>query len=95
MGISREEVGKVAKLARIQFTEAQLDKFSTQMDAIVKYVEQLNELDTEKVEPTAHALPIYNVMREDKVTNGEPSEQVFENAPHHEGHFFKVPQVIE
>jgi len=95
MGISKEDVQKVATLARIQFKEADLDRFSIQLDAIVKYVEQLNELNTEKVEPTAHALPVHNVMREDKVTHSKPSEQVFKNAPQHEEHFFKVPQVIE
>lgn len=95
MAISKEDVKKVAVLARLRFEEKEMETFSSQLNAILGYVEQLNELNTEKVKPTAHVLPIQNVMREDVVTNGEPSEIIFSNAPKHEGHHFMVPQVIE
>ncbi len=95
MSISKEDVEKVAKLARLQFSGEEVETFTSQMTDILKYIEQLNELDTEGVEPTAHVLPIQNVLREDKVTNGKPSKTIFVNAPKEEEHQFKVPQVIE
>lgn len=95
MSISKEDVQKVAVLARLKFDEAQIEKFSSQLNAILGYVEQLNELDTDKVKPTAHVLPIQNVMRDDKVSNQQPNEQIFKNAPKEEDRQFKVPQVIE
>jgi len=95
MGLSKKDVEKVAQLARIEFSEKEFEKFTTQLDAILGYVEKLNELDTSQVEPTAHVLPVKNVMREDKVTNQAPSEIVFQNAPNLKENLFKVPQVIE
>lgn len=95
MGISKKDVEKVAQLARIEFSEKEFEKLTTQLDAILGYVEKLNELDTSHVEPTAHVLPVKNVMREDKVTNQAPSEIVFQNAPNQKENLFMVPQVIE
>lgn len=95
MAISKKDVEKVALLARIYFSDKEKEKLTTELNAIVKYVEQLNELDTSQVEPTAHVLPVQNVLREDEVTNGPPSKTVFNNAPKQKDHLFKVPQVIE
>jgi len=95
MRLSKQDVEKVALLARLEFSEKEIDKLTTQLDAILGYVEKLNELDTSQVEPTAHVLPIKNVMREDEVTNQAPSEIVFQNAPKQKENLFKVPQVIE
>ena len=95
MGITKKDVEHIALLARIHFSDEEKEKFSAQLDAILSYVAQLNELDTSKVEPMAHVLPLQNVLREDKVTNGPPSEIVIRNAPQFEGNLFKVPPVIE
>lgn len=90
-----KEVEHIAQLARIYFSDAEKEKFSRQLDSILNYVAKLNELDTSKVEPMAHVLPLQNVLREDKVANGPPSKIVFQNAPQLSGTLFQVPPVIE
>lgn len=95
MAVSKEDVRKIAVLARLKFNEEQMNKFAAQMNDILGYVEQLNELSTDKVNPTAHILPLKNIFREDCVTNGAPSKIIFSNAPKEEENQFKVPQVIE
>lgn len=95
MAITKKEVEHIALLARLRFSEEEMEKFARQLDAILNYVAKLNELDTKAVEPMAHVLPIQNVLREDQVKNGPPPEIVFEIAPKQEGHLFKVPPVIE
>jgi len=67
MSITKDEVIHVAKLARLKFTDEELEMYSHQLDNIIKYVDKLNELNTDDVEPTAHIVPISNVFREDEV----------------------------
>jgi aspartyl-tRNA(Asn)/glutamyl-tRNA(Gln) amidotransferase subunit C len=93
--ITIEEVKYVANLARLAITEEEAEKFTNQLDAIINFAEQLNELDTENVEPTSHVLDIKNVMREDIAQAGLPVEEVLKNAPDHENGQIRVPSIIE
>ncbi len=94
MAISREDVLHVSKLARLELTEAEVDKFTVQLGDILDYISKLDELDTENVSPTAHVLEITNVFREDKV-NAPRIDSVEEMAPEFAKGHFLVPKVIE
>jgi aspartyl-tRNA(Asn)/glutamyl-tRNA(Gln) amidotransferase subunit C len=93
--ISQNEVMHVANLARLAISEEEVERFTNQLDAIITFAEQLNELNTEGVEPTSHVLDIKNVLREDKAEQGLPREEVLKNAPEHQGGQFKVPSILE
>lgn len=93
--ITKRDVEYVVKLARLKLSEQEKGKFTKQLDQILKYVDKLNELDTEKMKPTSHVLPLKNVFREDKVGKSLEVEKVLENAPEKARGFFKVPKVIE
>lgn len=95
MGVTIADVEKVALLAKLQFSQEEKEKFTAQLNRILEYMEKLNELDTENVEPTSHVVPLKNVFREDKVGESLPQEGVLANAPAQaEGHFL-VPKVME
>lgn len=91
--ISTEDVKHVAKLARLELTEAEIEQFSKQLGDILKYAEQMNEVDTQDVEPMAHPIPVVNVMREDEVKYEQTKEELMKNAPSEEDGFFKVPKI--
>ncbi|WP_449538668.1 Asp-tRNA(Asn)/Glu-tRNA(Gln) amidotransferase subunit GatC [Ferdinandcohnia sp. Marseille-Q9671] len=93
--ISVEEVKHVANLARLAITEDEGKVLQQQLDAIISFAEQLNEVDTENVKPTSHVLPIKNVMREDVATEGLPVKEVLKNAPDQKDGQFRVPSIIE
>ncbi|PLR75683.1 Asp-tRNA(Asn)/Glu-tRNA(Gln) amidotransferase GatCAB subunit C [Bacillus sp. V3-13] len=93
--ISKDQVQHVANLARLAITEEEAEKFTKQLDAIISFAEELNEVNTDGVEPTAHVLNMKNVMREDKPEKGLPREEVLKNAPEHEKGQFKVPSILE
>ena len=93
--IDTQQVRKVAKLARLDLTEAEIEEFTGQLGAILEYVEKMNELDTAAVEPLAHCLPIHNVFRADEVRESLGTEQTLANAPQRDGPFFKVPKILE
>jgi len=95
MKITRKEVDHVARLARLELTEAEKETFTGQMDAILAYVDKLNELDTAGIIPTSHAVPMENAFREDEVTPSIGTDKVLLNAPDRSESFFRVPQVIE
>ncbi|CAH1231851.1 MULTISPECIES: Asp-tRNA(Asn)/Glu-tRNA(Gln) amidotransferase subunit GatC [Paenibacillus] len=95
MSITKKDVDHVAKLARLDLNDTEKDLFTDQLNAILKYAEQLNQLDTEGVVPTSHAMPLVNVMREDVAKPSLPIEKVMLNAPDHEDGQFKVPAVLE
>ena len=95
MKISKEDVIKVSELARLEFKEEEVQKFTEQLGNILEYIEKLNELDTDNVEPTSHVLDISTPLREDKVLKMLSTEEVLQNAPESEDDFFVVPQVIE
>lgn len=92
--ISNEQVKHVANLARLAITEEEAEKFTKQLDAIITFAEQLNELDTENVEPTYHVLDMKNVLREDIPQEGLPREEVLKNAPEEQEGQFKVPSIL-
>jgi len=95
MKITRVEVEHVARLARLDLSETELDTFTVQMDAILAYVEKLNSLDTEGIVPTSHAVPMENAFREDILVPSIGVENAVANAPNHAESFFRVPKVIE
>ena len=93
--IDEAQVRKVAKLSRLELTEAEVQEFTGQLRAILDYVEKMNELDTNGVEPLAHCLPVSNVFREDCVTESLGTEKTLANAPQRDGDFFKVPKILD
>ncbi|HUW22959.1 MAG TPA: Asp-tRNA(Asn)/Glu-tRNA(Gln) amidotransferase subunit GatC [bacterium] len=93
--ITKKEVEYVARLARLKLTEDEKEKYTKQLADILKYINKLNELDTEKVEPTSHVLRLSNVFREDKVRPSLKQEEILANAPEVESSHFKVKKIIE
>ncbi len=91
--ITIKDVEHVAKLARLKLTEDEKVMFTKQLDDVIKYVEQMNEVDTTGVEPMSHAIPLTNVMREDVVVYNNTKEELMQNAPEEEDGFFKVPKI--
>jgi len=91
--ITIKDVEHVAKLARLELSEDEKQKFTKQLGDILKYVEQMNEVDTNGVKPMAHAFDIVNVMREDEVVYEQTKEELMANAPEEENGFFRVPKI--
>jgi aspartyl-tRNA(Asn)/glutamyl-tRNA(Gln) amidotransferase subunit C len=95
MSISKQQVQHVAALSRLKLTEEEIEQFTNQLNAILKFAEKLNELDTENVEPTSHVLPMSNVLRDDEVRPSLPREKALQNAPDQKDGLFRVPAVFE
>jgi len=95
MGLSNDEVLHVAHLGRIHLSDAEVGKFADQLSSIVDYVNQLAELDTDAVEPLAHALPIHNVLRADVPQPSLTNEQALGGAPDAADGCFRVPRVVD
>lgn len=93
--ITKQDVEHVAKLARLKLTESEKEKFVNQLGQILGYVEKLDQLDTKDIIPTAHALPLKNVWREDKMVSCPDKDLILNNAPEKEANYFKVKKVIE
>ncbi|MFC1676478.1 Asp-tRNA(Asn)/Glu-tRNA(Gln) amidotransferase subunit GatC [Planctomycetota bacterium] len=93
--IDAEQVRKTAKLARLDLSDSEVEQFSGQLSAIMEYVEKMNELDTDNVEPLAHCLPVSNCFREDVITESLGSDKALANAPQRDGVFFKVPKILD
>jgi aspartyl-tRNA(Asn)/glutamyl-tRNA(Gln) amidotransferase subunit C len=93
--ISREDVDHVARLARLALTEEERERMRAQLNAILGHIDALQGADTEGVEPTSHAVPLVNVMRDDEPTPCFPREAMLANAPDRSGEFFRVPRIIE
>lgn len=93
--ITAEQVAYVARLAKLTVSEEEKVKLTLQLEQILNYVDQLNELDTSRVEPTSHAILLENVFREDQEIPSLSPELALKNAPERENGFFKVPKVIE
>tara|TARA_Y100000746_G_C15052324_1_gene264244 strand:- start:170 stop:460 length:291 start_codon:yes stop_codon:yes gene_type:complete len=94
MSLTRQDVEKVALLARLKFDEAELEKITKHMVQIVQYVDKLSELNTEDVEPMAHALDIQNALAEDESRPSLSRKEVLKNAPKHDEEYFLVPAVL-
>ena len=88
------DIEHVAKLARLKLTDAEKKRFSNQMGTIIKYIEKLNELDTENVEPTAHVLGLENVFRDDIATNPLPHQDPINDSPAHSKGHYEVHKII-
>lgn len=88
------EVEHVALLARLELTDEEKEMYAGQLSAILEYAGMLDELDTEKVTPTAHVLPLRNVYREDRAGEHLPLEKTMQNAPERDGSYFKVPKIV-
>jgi aspartyl-tRNA(Asn)/glutamyl-tRNA(Gln) amidotransferase subunit C len=95
MKITREEVQRVALLARLRLTPQEESQLTEQLDHILVYMEKLAELDTSNVEPFSHAVDAVNAVREDTVTNRPNAEALLANAPDRDATYFKVPKIIE
>jgi aspartyl-tRNA(Asn)/glutamyl-tRNA(Gln) amidotransferase subunit C len=93
--ISRQDVEHVARLARLALSNAELERMREQLNGILGYIDTLRALDTAGVEPTSHAVPLVNVMREDDNRPSLPQAQALGNAPDRSGEFFRVPRIIE
>ena len=95
MKISEKEVKNTAELARLEFNDQELEMFTDQLGNILEYIDNLNELNTENIEPTSHAIEVNILLREDVVDQKITTNQVTHNAPQIEDDFFIVPKVIE
>jgi aspartyl-tRNA(Asn)/glutamyl-tRNA(Gln) amidotransferase subunit C len=95
MSLSIDEVRKVAKLARLELGEADLTRMAEQLNRILGYVDQLQKVNTDGVEPLAHPLPIHSVFREDEPVPSLPVDEALKNAPTRTGDYFGVPAVFD
>jgi aspartyl-tRNA(Asn)/glutamyl-tRNA(Gln) amidotransferase subunit C len=94
MSVSRKDVEHIAELARLKFNEDELENFTNQLNEILTYVEKLDELDTENVEPLSHPVENNNVFRDDIVKPSVPKDEALKNSPEKDENFFRVPKVI-
>jgi len=94
MAVTKKDVEKIAGLARLKFTDEELENFTPQMNEILSYMDKLNELATENVKPLSHPVEQTNVFREDELKPSISTEDALKNAPAKDDHHFKVPKVI-
>ncbi len=94
MAITLEDVEYVANLAKLELSQEEKIKFQKELDNVIKYIDQLNELNTENIPITSHVVPLQNVFREDRVLPSLPQDKALANAPKKKDGFFKVPKVI-
>jgi len=92
--LSREEVEHVAYLARLELSEEEKESYTRQLNSILDFMQQLNELDTREVEPMAHVLPLVNVLREDEARPGLSREEALSGAPDRDQGQFRVPKIV-
>ena len=93
--IDDAQVRHISHLARLNPSESEVKRFSEQLSAILAYVDQLSEVNTTDVPPTAHALPVHNVFRNDEPHTSLSPDQALANAPQREGSFFALPKVLD
>ncbi|MFQ6675152.1 MAG: Asp-tRNA(Asn)/Glu-tRNA(Gln) amidotransferase subunit GatC [Fidelibacterota bacterium] len=93
--VSREEVLRIASLANLELTEEEVSRYTDQFNAILEYMDQLNELDMDGVEPLSHVLDLINVTRNDEEGASLSREEALSNAPESDGEFFIVPKVVD
>ncbi len=95
MKVSIKDVEHVAWLARLGLTEEEKQIFTEQLSRILEYADRINQLKTEGVEPTTHAIPMKNIFRQDEVRPFKETDLILGNAPVEENRLFKVPKIIE
>ncbi|MFA7420609.1 MAG: Asp-tRNA(Asn)/Glu-tRNA(Gln) amidotransferase subunit GatC [Melioribacteraceae bacterium] len=94
MSVTRKDVEYIASLSKLKFEENELENFTHQLNDILAYVDKLNELDTENVEPLSHPVENNNVFREDELKPSITTEEALKNAANKTEEFFRVPKVI-
>ncbi|KAF0151503.1 MAG: aspartyl-tRNA(Asn)/glutamyl-tRNA (Gln) amidotransferase subunit C [Ignavibacteria bacterium] len=94
MSVTQKDVEYIALLAKLKFEQTELDNFTHHLNDILAYVEKLNELDTESIEPLSHPVENSNVFREDELKHSISTEESLKNAPDKTEEFFRVPKVI-
>jgi aspartyl-tRNA(Asn)/glutamyl-tRNA(Gln) amidotransferase subunit C len=94
MSLTRAEVEKVSLLGRLLLSEAELDTMTTQLTRVVGYVEQLREVNTDNVQPMAHAVEMHNVFRDDTLGASLPRDAALANAPKRDSECYRVPAVL-
>ncbi len=95
MAVTKKDVVYIAKLARLELKEDEIDSYTGQLNQILDYMDKLNEVDTENVEPLLHPVENENVFREDVVKPVTSRDDALKNAPASNGEFFKVPKIIK
>ncbi len=95
MKITSKDIDQVALLSRLELSGGDSEEMTEQLNAILNYMEMLNKVDTDNVEPTAHVLPLKNVTRPDIMTASLPQELALANAPEQEDGYFKVSKIME
>ena len=95
MSISRQDIEKVALLARLQLTDDELSKMTVELAQIVGYVDQLGEVDTDAIEPMAHAIEVANVFRDDQPMPSYGVDEILANAPQRQDDYYAVPAVLD
>jgi len=94
MKISEKEVEHIALLARLKLSEEEKGLYTEQLNSILEYADIIEQIDTKNVSPTAHAVELFNVLRDDEVRDSMPREKVLKNAPEAEEGFFRVPRIV-
>src|SRR5687767_466916 len=93
--ITRDDVQHVARLARLVLTDDEVERFTEQLGVILEYAQDMAELEIDDVEPTAHPVPVENVLRPDDVRRGLDREEVLSQAPAAEDGRFRVPRILD
>jgi aspartyl-tRNA(Asn)/glutamyl-tRNA(Gln) amidotransferase subunit C len=92
--ITKKEVEYVAKLAKLEFSEGEKEEFTSQLNSILDYFKKLNELDTERIEPTAYVISLPNLLNEDVVKPSLSQDEVLSHAKYVKKGYFKVPKIM-
>lgn len=95
MSVDKKEIIKIANLAKLKFNDDEVEKFTGQFNEILAYMEKLNEINTDNVEPLSHPLEVSNVMREDELKKSVDTNDALRNAPDKDENYFFVPKVIK
>ncbi|MBL1212281.1 MAG: Asp-tRNA(Asn)/Glu-tRNA(Gln) amidotransferase subunit GatC [Ignavibacteriae bacterium] len=95
MAVTKDEVKYIASLSKLEFDESELEDFTKEFNQILNYIDKLNELDTENVEPLSHPVEKSNVFREDENIKSVGRPEALKNAPDSSDEYFKVPKVIK
>lgn len=95
MSVSKEDVKHIANLSKLNLTDEELEKYTTQLSDIVNFANELSNIDVEGVKPTAHILDIKNVFRKDEVETSYDREEILKNAPSKDAGCVSVPKVVE
>ncbi len=95
MSVTKDEVKYIASLSRLEFNESELEDFTNEFNQILNYIDKLNELDTENIEPLSHPIEKKNVFRNDELVESINRDEALKNAPDKTDEYFKVPKVIK